>query len=79
MVDCKDRVRLGREYSDAIEDASLASAALSRVAGTSALSHYTVLLREQERTEKNASNARAAYERHILAHGCALENPDRPI
>ena len=78
MADCKDRVRLKREYSDAIVAASMATGALSRVAGTSPLSHYTVLLREQERTEKNASAAQRAYEQHILAHGCLLENQNRP-
>jgi hypothetical protein len=70
-VDCKERVRLLGEYSDALADASMASAALISLAGKSALSAYLVLLREQERTENNASNARAAYECHILAHGCA--------
>jgi hypothetical protein len=57
----------------------MASAALIGLAGKSAFSAYLVLLREQERTENNASNARAADECHILAHGCALENSDLPI
>jgi hypothetical protein len=79
MADCNDRVRLGREYSDAIVvAASVATGALSRVAGSVPLSHYKVLLRDQERTEKNASAAQRAYEQHILAHGCTVKNPERP-
>lgn len=77
-VDCKERGRLLREYSDAVYDASVATTTLTAVAGTSALADYTVLLREQERTEKNASSALAAYERHILRHNCAPRNPHPP-
>jgi hypothetical protein len=68
---CKDRVRLLREFSNALKDASMASAALTSMAGTSALADYTVLLREEERTETKASKARGAYEQHILKHQCA--------
>jgi hypothetical protein len=70
MVDCNERVRLLGEYSDALADASMASAALTSLAGKSALSAYLVLLRELERTELVASNARAVYEQHIIEHGC---------
>lgn len=71
-MDCKDRTRLLRESTKALKDASAASAALTLVAGTSALADYTVLLTEQERTETNASKAQTAYEQHILAHRCAI-------
>jgi hypothetical protein len=76
-MDCKDRVRLLRECSNALKDASMASVALTSVAGTSALADYTVLLREQERTETKASKAQVAYEQNVFKHGCAAgENSD---
>jgi hypothetical protein len=71
VVDCKERVRLLREYSNAAYDASVATTTLTSVAGTSALADYTVLLAEQERTETKARRARAAYEQHILTHRCS--------
>jgi hypothetical protein len=73
VVDCKERIGLLREYSDALHDASLASAARASLAGKSALSEYSVPLRELERTETKASKARVAYQRHIIKHGCAAE------
>jgi hypothetical protein len=78
VADCKERVRLVREYSDAVYDASVATMTLTSMAGTSALVDYTVLLREQERTEPEASKALKVYEQHIRAHGCAIKNPDHP-
>jgi hypothetical protein len=69
MADCNDRVRLGREYSDAIVAASVATGALSRVAGTAPLSHYKVRLRDQERTEKNASAAQSLETRRVSLAG----------
>jgi hypothetical protein len=78
VVDCRERARLVREYSDAVYDASVATITLTSMAGTSTLADYTVLLREQERTETEASKTLKVYEQHIRAHGCAIENPRRP-
>ena len=68
---CNERGRLLNEYNDARMDASAASRAISRVAGTTAIANYIALLRKLEAAETRKSKARLAYEQHLVKHGCS--------
>jgi hypothetical protein len=69
-LDCAEREKLLLEYERATLEAWDASVALAKVAGTTALSNYRLLLEELTRAEAAASNARAVFDRHIIEHRC---------
>ena len=67
-MECKERFRLLGLYENAVVDASLARNAFNKVAGNAALADHRELLHAQRRTEKEISQARSAYEEHIIEH-----------
>ena len=70
-LECKDRLRLLGEYDAAIVAASLAQASLSATNATEP--DYRIIRLAQNTAAVRLNNARTAYERHIIEHGCTLE------